>query len=92
MIRSFRHKGLKNLYENGQTKGINPNWLKRIELILARLDAAKNPADMDLPGLRLHPLKGDLQGFWAVDVTGNWRIAFRFEDEEPCDVDLTDYH
>lgn len=92
MIKSFRHKGLKNLYEKEQTKGINPNWLKRIRVILVRLDASKEPSDMDLPGLRLHPMKGDMSGFWVVDVTGNWRIAFRFEDEEPCDVDLIDYH
>lgn len=92
MIRSFRHKGLKNLYEKEQTKGINPNWLNRVKVILARLDASQTPEDMDLPGLRLHPLKGDMKGFWAVDVSGNWRIAFRFEDSEPCDVDLTDYH
>lgn len=83
---------MKNLYEKDQAKGINPNWLKKIELILARLDASSEPADMDLPGLRLHPLKGELHEFWAVDVTGNWRIAFRFEEREPRDVDLTDYH
>jgi proteic killer suppression protein len=92
MIRSFRHKGLKNLYEKGQAKGINPNWQKKIRVILVRLDASKEPSDMDLPGLRLHPLKGNMSGFWAVDVTGNWRIAFRFEGEEPCDVNLIDYH
>lgn len=92
MIRTFRHKGLKNLYELDQAKGINPDWLERIRAILARLDAAKTPADMDFPGLRLHSLKGELRGFWAVDVSGNWRIIFRFIGEEPCDVDLTDYH
>ena len=58
----------------------------------ARLDASKEPADMDLPGLRLHPMKGDLRGFWAVDVSGNWRIVFRFEDRDAHDVDLIDYH
>jgi len=92
MIRTFRHKGLKNLYEQDQAKGINPAWLKRIRAILARLDASKTPADMDFPGLRLHSLKGELRDFWAVDVSGNWRIVFRFIGEEPCDVDLTDYH
>ena len=70
MIRSFRHRGLKALYEKGQTKGVNPAWLKRTRAILARLDASKEPADLDLPGLRLHPMKGDLRGFWAVDVSG----------------------
>ncbi len=92
MIRSFRHKGLKALYEKDQAIGINPDWRKCVRAILARLDACKEPADMDLPGLRLHPMKGDLRGFWPVDVSGNWRIVFRFEGEEPHDVDLTDTH
>jgi proteic killer suppression protein len=59
---------------------------------LTRLDASANQADMDLPGLRLHPLKGELKGFYAVDVSGNWRIVFRFEDGDAVDVDLVDYH
>lgn len=92
MIRSFRHKGLKALYEANQGKGINPLWLKRVRAVLARLDASKEPGDVDFPSLRLHPMKGDYQGFWAVNVSGNWRIVFRFEDQEPCDVDLVDYH
>ena len=92
MIRSFRHKGLKNLYEKDQTKGIGTDRVLRVRAILSRLDASKGPTDMDLPGLRLHPLKGVLKGFWAVTVSGNWRVIFRFEDEQPCDVDLIDYH
>ncbi len=92
MIVSFKHKGLKNLYEKDNAKGINPQWLNRVKIILARLDASKEPADMDLPGLGLHPLKGDLQDFWSVNVTGNWRVIFRFEDEDAHDVDLIDYH
>ena len=92
MITSLRHKGLKSLYEKGQSKGIKPQWLKRVRLILARLDAAQNPEDMNLPGLRLHRLRGGLDGFWAVEVSGNWRIIFRFEDDNAQDVDLTDYH
>jgi toxin HigB-1 len=92
MIRKFRHKGLEALYEKNQTKGIKSSWLKRVRAILARLDASKGPADMDFPGLRLHPMKGEYRGFWAVDVSGNWRIIFRFEEEEPHDVDLVDYH
>jgi proteic killer suppression protein len=79
-------------YEKNQSKGLNPHWLKRNRAILARLDASKEPADMDLPGLRLHPMKGKLAEFWAVDVSGNWRIVFRFHDNEPHDVDLVDYH
>ena len=92
MIRSFRHKGLRDLYEKNRTKGVRQDQLRRIRAILARLDAARHPSDMDLAGLRLHPMKGDLKGFWAVNVSGNWRIIFRFDGEEPCDVDLTDYH
>ena len=72
MIKNSGHKALKGLYEKGRTQEINPQWLKRIRAILARLDAARSPDDMDMPGLDLHPLKGDLQGHWAVDVTGNW--------------------
>ena len=92
MIRSIRHKGLRSLYERDVPKGLNADWLVRIRAILTRLDASKTPADMDLPGLRLHRLKGDLAGFWAVNVSGNWRIVFRFEAGEACDVDLIDYH
>jgi proteic killer suppression protein len=92
VIRSFRHKALKALYEKGHTRGVNANWLKRIRVILVRLDASACATDMDLPGLRLHPLKGDRQGFYAVDVSGNWRIVFRFEGEDAIDVDLIDYH
>ncbi len=92
MIGSFRHKGLRDLYERDRTRGINPQWLTRVRAILARLDTSREPADMDLPGLRLHPMKGDLKGFWAVNVSGNWRIIFRFENQEPHDVDLVDYH
>jgi len=92
MIKSFRHKGLKNLYEKDQAKGIDPDHILRVRAILSRLDASKVAADLDLPGLRLHPLKGAWKGFWAVTVSSNWRIVFRFEDQQPCDVDLVDYH
>lgn len=92
MIRSFRHKELRRRYESNDVRGIGPQHLKRLRTILTRLDAANAPADMDLPGLRLHPLKGDLRGFYAVDVSGNWRVVFRFENEEPRDVDYGGYH
>lgn len=92
MIRTFRHKRLKALYQENRTKGLNPQWLKRIRVILARLDASREPADMDFPGLRLHPMKGAQKDFWAVDVSGNWRIILRFHEGEPHDVDLVDYH
>jgi len=92
MIQSFKHKGLKGRYETSSQKGVNPEHVKRLRIILARLDASQNPEDMNLPGLRLHPLKGDLKGFWAVDVSGNWRVFFRFENNNAVDVDYSDYH
>jgi proteic killer suppression protein len=89
----IRHKGLRVLYEKGQTKGVQQQQVKRLESILVRLDAAREPADMDLPGLRLHALQGDKAGLYAVNVSGNWRVIFRFDEiGEATDVDLTDYH
>ena len=92
MIASFRHKGLKRLYDSGDRRGVQVAQADRIERILARLDEATAPANMDLPGFRLHPLKGDLSGRWAVSVSGNWRIVFRFDGAHARDVDLIDYH
>ena len=92
MIRNFRHKGLKKFYQTGSLQGINPDHAKRLRLILARLDASQCPEDMNLPGLRLQPLKGELNTFWAVDVSGNWRVFFRFENNSAVDVDYGDYH
>ena len=92
MIKKIRHKGLKAFYLYGQTKGINFEWLPRIQRILTLLDAVTNPAGMDVPGFNLHSLKGGYQGYWAVKVTGNWRIVWRFEDGDATDVDLIDYH
>ena len=92
MIVSFRHKGLKLLYEKGDRRRITSEYADKVERILARLDEATEPANMDLPGFRLHPLKGDLAGYWSVSVSGNWRIVFRFEGVHARDVDLTDYH
>ena len=92
MIVNPRHKGLKLLYDKGDWRRINPEHAARIERILARLDEAVKPADMDLPGFRLHPLKGSYAGYWAVDVSGNWRVVFRFEGGNVHDVQLTDYH
>lgn len=91
MIKSFKHKGLKKLYETGSVQGV-PEHAKRLRSILARLDAIQAPRDMDLPGLDLHPLRGDFKGFWAVSVSGNWRVLFRFEDNNPVDVNYLDYH
>ena len=92
MIRSFRHRGLRRLYEKGDRRQLRPDLVDKIERILARLDAADEVGQMDLPGFRLHPLKSDLAGSWAVTVRSNWRIIFRFDAGDACDVDLVDYH
>ena len=92
MIQSFRHKGLKRLFEKGVAKGIRAGQLEKIENILFVLSRAHKPEDVDLPGFHLHPLKGDMKGLWAVTVRANWRVTFRFEEGEACDVDLVDYH
>lgn len=92
MIRSFRHKGLKRLYDDDDPRGLNAGHVEKLRRMLAYLDIAKVPSDLDLPGYRLHPLKGDLKGFWAVKVQANWRIIFRFADGQAFDVDYVDYH
>jgi proteic killer suppression protein len=92
MIGSFKHRGLKRLYERGDRSGIRPDLLDIVEDILARLDEAVTPQAMNLPGYRLHPLKGDMKGFWSVTVRANWRIIFRFEGTDALEVELIDYH
>lgn len=92
MIRSFKHRGLKRLYERGDRGGIRQDLLAKIERILTVLDSAAVPQALDLPGYRLHPLKGDLQGFRSVTVRANWRITFRLVGDDALDVDLVDYH
>jgi len=92
MIRNFRHKGLKLLFEDDDRSKVSAQDVKKIRRILTRLDASRRPEEMAAPGFHLHPLKGDLAGFWAVTVRANWRIIFRFEREDATDVDLTDYH
>ena len=92
MILNFRHRGLARLYEQGDRRRIPPEFADKIERILARLDIASQPSDMDLPGYRLHPLRGELSGLWSVRVSGNWRIVFRFDGDNVRDVDLVDYH
>jgi proteic killer suppression protein len=92
MIVSFRHRGLKLVYEKGDRRRLSSEHADKIERILARLDEATEPRNMDLPGFRLHPLKGDLAGYWSVSVSGNWRIVFRFDGANVRDVDLVDYH
>lgn len=92
MIRSFRHRGLKRLFERGEAAQVHADMREKIENILAVLDAATAPENMDLPGFRLHPLKGALRGFWSVTVRANWRIIWRFDGADAVDVDLIDYH
>ncbi len=92
MIRSFRHRGLKRFFERGETAQVRADMREKIENILFMLDAATGPENMDLPGFRLHPLKGDLRGLWAVTVRANWRIIRRFDGADAIDVDLIDYH
>lgn len=92
MIGSFKHKGLKRLYEKDDTSKLNPDQLRKIKRILSLLDIAEAPSDLDVPGFDLHPLKGALKGHFAVSVSGNWRITFRIESGHAQDVDLVDYH
>jgi proteic killer suppression protein len=92
MILSIRHKGLRRLYDNDDPRGVIAEHVTKLRDILARLDAATTVKDMDLPGFQLHPLKGDLKGFWAVTVRANWRVIFRFVAHNATDVDYLDYH
>ncbi|MGH7184636.1 MAG: type II toxin-antitoxin system RelE/ParE family toxin [Nitrospiraceae bacterium] len=92
MIESFRHKGLTKLFEHDDRRKVPASQVDKIVRILARLNEAVTAQDMGLPGYRLHPLKGNLAGFWSVTVSGNWRIIFRFEMGMAYDVDLIDYH
>jgi proteic killer suppression protein len=92
MIESFRHRGLKRLYERGEAARVPADMLHRIEDILAALDVAKIVSDLDRPSYRLHPLKGDRSGQWAITVRANWRITFRFHEGDVFDVDLVGYH
>ena len=92
MIKSFRHKGIERFFRTGSTSGIQANHGKRLRLILAALDTSQVVEDMDIPGLRLHALKGDMQGRWSVSVNGNWRITFEFRDGNAYVLDYEDYH
>lgn len=92
MIRNFQHKGLAALHLDDQSKGVQQAHVKRLRQILALLDTAATPDDMNAPGLRLPPLKGSLHGAYAVSVSGNWRVTFRFAEGNVVDVDCVDYH
>ena len=92
MIRSFKHKGLARFFETGSKAGIRAQHAERLRLILAQLNAAAAPDDLGLPGLRLHPLRGDRKGTWSVWVSGNWRVTFKFVGKDAEVVDYEDYH
>lgn len=92
MIQKIRHKGLKKLYQNDSAAKVNPDHADKLRRILGVLDQASRPEEVDLPGFRLHSLKGDYDGFYAVEVSGNWRVIFRFDGDQVTDVDYLDYH
>ena len=92
MIRNFRHQGLQRLFQHDDGSKLPPDMVERLRLILSILQASQEIEAMNLPTFHLHPLKGDLQGFFAVTVRANWRIIFRFAGSEACDIDFVDYH
>ncbi len=92
MILGLRHRGLKRLYERGDRSRVSPQLADQAEDILGLLDMAEDPKDMDLPGYRLHKLRGNLRGYWSITVSGNWRIVFQFEGGNALNIDLIDYH
>ena len=92
MIRGFKHKGLAKFFETGSKAGVQAQHAGRLRLILGRLSAATAPGDMALPGLDLHPLKGERKGTWAVSVSGNWRVTFKFVGKDADSVEYEDYH
>ncbi len=92
MIKSFRHKGLRTLFESGSTVGVQPIHAKRLRMQLAALDSAQSIDDMDIPGFRLHALKGRMTGRWSITVNGNWRVTFEFQAGNAYFLDYEDYH
>jgi proteic killer suppression protein len=92
VIRSFRHKGLQRFFETGSKAGIQASHAKRLARMLSRLDAANKPRDLNVPGWNLHALTGDLAGHWSLWVSGNWRLAFVFDEEDVILLDYQDYH
>ena len=92
MIKSFAHKGLKRFFIAGDVKGIHSEHINRLRLILIKLDTAEEISDLNAPGLRLHKLKGELKDFWTVNVSGNWRVYFKFIKGNIYEVNYGDYH
>ena len=89
---NIRHKGLRRYWQTGNARGIRADMTRRLHRRLSDLDKARGPSDLAIPSYRLHPLMGDLAGYWSIHVTGNWRLTFRFRDGEVVEVDLVDYH
>jgi len=92
MIQSFRSKGLRKFFESGSAAGNQPQHAKRLRMLLAALDTAQSIEDVDIPGFRLHPLKGEERGRWSLWVSGNWRVTFEFRDGHAYVLDYEDYH
>lgn len=93
MIKNFRHRGLQRLFEDDERRRLPAAQVDKIARVLARLEQISQPQDMDLPGHRLHPLRGDLKGFWSVTIHANWRVIFRCDaNGNVYDVDYLDYH
>ena len=92
MIKSFKHKGLRQFFEDGNAAGIQPKHTKKLRLQLAAIDTAQVIDDVDFPGVDLHPLKGERAGSWSISVNGNWRMTFAFEGGNASIVDYVDYH
>jgi toxin HigB-1 len=92
VIKSFRHRGIEVFFRTGSKAGIQTKHAEKLRRQLFALDNARRPQDMNAPGWRLHQLRGDLAGHWSVDVSGNWRLTFAFEDNDAILVDYQDYH
>jgi proteic killer suppression protein len=92
MIKSFRHKGLESFFQTGSTKGVQAQQKIKLGLILDHLDGAVHVQDMNFPGSGFHPLKGDYKGYYALSVSGNWRVIFQFAEGQAHNVDYLDYH
>lgn len=92
MIASFRHRGIQALYDGRTERRVAPEHVRKLKDILAALDRSRGPESMNLPGFQLHALKGDMKDHYAVSVSGNWRVTFRFEEGSATDVDYVDYH
>ena len=92
MIRRFRHRGLRRLFENDDRRGVSLEHVEKIARVLARLDIATQPEELNLPSFRLQRLEGDLTGYWSITVRSDWRIIFHFDAENATDVDLVEYH